>query len=150
MNKAFLREPDRTADFCPRCGSQGAPVGTETLTAWLTDDRRRTLADPANFCPAPQCPVVYFDAFERVITAAEITRPVYPKDPTAPVCACFGLTTADIDQDIQEGVATRTKALLEKARSPAARCRHLAANGRSCVPFVQKYYLQCLQRQGQG
>ena len=26
MNKAFLREPDRTADYCPRCG-QGQVAG---------------------------------------------------------------------------------------------------------------------------
>ena len=146
MNKAFLREPDRTADYCPRCGSQGEPVGGETLKEFLTESQRRSLADPANFCPSPQCEVVYFDSFERTFLTGDLSRPIYPKDPTAPICACFGLSTEDIERDVAEGVTTRVKAALEQAKSPAARCRQMAANGRSCVPFVQKYYMQCLQR----
>ena len=147
MNKAFVREPDQTADYCPRCGSKGESVGSKTLAAYLTDEQRKRITDPANFCPTPQCQVVYFDAFERVILANELVRPVYPKDPNAPICACFGLTRADIEQDVQEGVVMRTKAALEKAKSPEARCMQTAANGRPCVAYVQKYYMQC--RSGQ-
>ena len=143
MNKAFVREPDQTTHECPRCGSQGEPVGSETLRAWLSDAQRRGLAEPANFCPTPRCAVVYFDGFERVILAHELPRPVYPKDRTAPICACFGLTIEDIEQDVREGSPTRVKALLQQAASPAAHCVQRAANGRCCVPLVRKYYLQC-------
>jgi len=146
MNKAFVREPERTADYCPRCGSKGEPVGTETLKTHLTDDQRRTLADPANFCPSPQCQVAYFEGFERVVLATDLDRAVYPKDPAAPLCACFGLTRQGIEQDVQEGVVTRTRAVLEKAKSSAAHCAKMAANGRSCVAYVQKYYMQCLNK----
>ena len=69
-------------------------------------------------------------------------RPVYPKDADAPICACFGLTRQDIERDVQEGVVTRVKAILAKANSAEARTR-MAANGCSCVPYVQKYYMQC-------
>jgi len=150
MNKAFVREPDQTADFCPRCGSQGEAVGGKTLAAHLTAEQRGRITDPANFCPAPQCAVAYFDGFERMILAAELPRPVYPKDPDAPICACLGLTREHIEQDVREGVATRTKAALERARSPAACCAELAANGRPCVAYVQKYFLQCRQRSGRS
>ena len=143
MNKAFVREPDRTADYCPRCGAKGEPVGRETLACHLPESRRKALSDPANFCPSPRCDVAYFDAFERVVPVSELLRPVYPKDPTAPICACFGLTREEIERDVKEGVVTRTKAVLEKAKSPTARCRQLAANGRSCVAYVQKLYMQC-------
>lgn len=146
MNKAFVREPDRTADYCPRCGSKGEPVGADTLRAFLTEDQRRMVAEPANFCPAPQCDVVYFDSFERAVRTADIQRPIYPKDAAAPICACFGLTREDIEQDVREGVATRTKAVLEKAKSPAAQCRKMAANGRSCVAYVQKYYISLVTK----
>jgi NAD(P)H-nitrite reductase large subunit len=87
--------------------------------------------------------VVYFDAFERVILKSDLDKPVYPKDPNAPICACFDLTRHDIEQDVSEGVVTRVKAILEKAKSPQARCTQLAANGQCCVPYVQKYYMQC-------
>lgn len=143
MNKAFVREPDQTSEYCPRCGTKGEPVGGKTLTTWLSEEQRSRIAVPANFCPSPQCPVAYFDAFERTISAADLSRPVYPKNSNAPICACFGLCRADIEQDVREGVVTRTKAVVEKAKSPEARCLELAANGRPCVAYVQKCYLQC-------
>jgi hypothetical protein len=145
VNKAFVREPDQTADYCPRCGSRGEPVGRETIQAYLPAGKTPTLADPANFCPSPQCGVVYFDAFERVILTGDLDRPVYPKDPDAPICACFGLTRQDVEADVREGVVTRVKAIIEKAKSADARCAHKAANGQSCVAAVQKYYFQCRQ-----
>jgi hypothetical protein len=120
------------------------------LSHHLTDEQRRILSEPANFCPSPQCPVAYFDSFERFVLATDLSHPVYPKDPTAPICACFGLTRQDIEQDVDEGGVTRTKAVLEKAKSPAARCSHKAANGRPCVAYVQKYYVQCRTRQERG
>lgn len=144
MNKAFVREPDSTADYCPRCGSKGEPVGAETLQAFLTEEQRGAITESANFCPSPKCEVVYFDSFERAILTADIQRKVYPKDPTAPICACFGLTQEDVEQDVREGVTTRVKAIVEKAKSPAARCRQMAANGQPCTAYVQKCYLQCL------
>jgi hypothetical protein len=146
MNKAFVREPDAGAEYCPRCGSKGEPVGADTLATQLPPEHRAQIAASANFCPAAQCEVVYFDSFERVVTAGQLPRPVYPKDQAAPICACFGLTREDIEQDVAEGAPTRTRALLEKAKSPQARCRELAANGQSCVAYVQKCYMQCLNR----
>jgi hypothetical protein len=143
MNKAFVREPDQTAEYCPRCGSKGQQVGRDTVQAHLPGGKTPTVTDPANFCPSPNCDVVYFDAFERVIVAADLKEPVYPKDPDAPICACFGLTRQDIEADVREGVVTRVKAIIEKAKSSEARCSCMAANGQSCVAYVQKYYMQC-------
>ena len=143
MNKAFVREPDQTVDYCPRCGSKGEPVGDVTLKTHLSDEQRSRISNPAAFCPSPKCRVAYFDAFERVILAADLPRPVYPKDPNAPLCACFGVTRAEIEADVREGVVTCTKKVLENAKSAEARCSALAANGQSCEAYVQKYYLQC-------
>jgi hypothetical protein len=143
MNKAFVREPDHIADYCPRCGAKGEQVGRETMRSFVPVEKLQTVADPANFCPSPLCDVAYFDAFERVVLVADLNKPVYPKDPDAPICACFGLTRRDIEQDVHEGVVTRVKAILEKAKSPEARCVEKAANGQPCVAYVQKYYMQC-------
>lgn len=111
----------------------------------MTDEQRQAITESANFCPSPKCEVVYFDSFERSILTADIERPVYPKDPTAPICACFGLTREDVELDVQEGVTSRVKAAIEKAKSSAARCRQKAANGKPCIAYVQKCYMQCLK-----
>ena len=117
-------------------------MSRETVLAHLLADYPSPLAVTANFCPQAQCEVAYFDMFERTIPVSALCHSVYPKDPDAPICACFQFTSADIDQDIAEGVVTRTKALLEKAKSGTAQCERLAANGRSCIAEVQRYYMQ--------
>jgi hypothetical protein len=142
MNKAFTREPDAEGEYCPRCGSLGQPVSRETVCAHLKPGTPSPLAVTANFCPHPACEVVYFDMFERTVTVEALDRPVYPKDPAAPICACFGFTCAEIDQDLAEGGVTRTKALIARARTDAADCERAAANGRSCIADVQRYYMQ--------
>ena len=142
MNKAFLREPDADADYCPRCGTQGEPVGEETLRAQLPADCVGRLASSANFCPSARCDVVYFDVFERTVSTAELGRPVHPKDPTAPICACFGLTLDDIEADVREGGVARVRAAIERAKSPEACCMTRAVNGRSCIPYIQRCYMQ--------
>ena len=150
MNKAFVREPDQTSERCPRCGAQGETVGSETLETYLSAQQRSRVSPRCNFCPSPRCEIAYFDSFERVITVSDLRQAVYPKDPDAPICACFGLTCEEIERDVAEGVATRTRAILEKAKSAEARCGRLAANGRPCLAYVQKYYVQCLQAKQRG
>lgn len=146
MNKAFVREPDRDVAYCPRCGSQGEPVGEVTLAAQVRPEDLGRISSTANFCPSPTCLVAYFDGLERFLLASELPAPVYPKDPSAPICACFGLTADDIEAEVAAGVVTRVRETVQKAESPAADCRQRAANGRRCVALVQRYYMQCLGR----
>jgi hypothetical protein len=105
MNKAFLREPDDHAPLkCPACGSLGVPVERETWQAHVDESAAEGLATSAYFCSFPQCEVAYFDMFERQVRVASLKHPVYPKDPQAPICPCFGFTTEEIDQDVRVGV----------------------------------------------
>ncbi len=104
MNKAFVREPDDTgAAHCPKCGSLGSEVTRATMAEHLTGDGAAQLAESAFFCPFPRCEVVYFDRFDRTATTAALKHPVWPKDPSAPLCGCFGLTAEDIEADLREG-----------------------------------------------
>ena len=82
----------------------------------------------------------------RHVSVGQLVKPVYPKDPCALICVCFGFTSDEIEADVREGVATRTRALIERAKSSAARCSQLAANGQSCVPAVQRDSMKCRQR----
>ncbi len=142
MNKAFVRDPEPSVDRCPRCGAAGQPVGSLILDSFVRPEVRNQLGAEACFCPTATCPVAYFDAFDRLVEVPQLARPVYPKDPDAPICGCFGFTCTEIDEDLREGVATRTRAQLERARSSEARCSQAAANGASCVAAVQSYFMQ--------
>uniref|UniRef100_A0A7C2P152 CopZ zinc binding domain-containing protein n=1 Tax=Schlesneria paludicola TaxID=360056 RepID=A0A7C2P152_9PLAN len=143
MNKAFIREADDGPHRCPQCGTVGLPVGAETLAAHLPLPVRQRIADSADFCSDPACPVVYFDDFGSVVPRDVFAGPISGKDIEAPLCPCFGLTREDVEADVAEGTVERTKAVVLKAQSPEARCQTLAPNGRSCLSAVQGYYHKC-------
>lgn len=142
MNKAFVREADSWEEFCPRCGAAGQAVARPVIIAQMRDATDLQLADNANICLTPNCNVVYFDQFERVVLVDALIRSIYPKDPSAPLCPCFGLTADDIEQDLADGAPTRTRACLQRAQSAEARCEELAPSGRSCVADVQRFYMR--------
>lgn len=149
MNKAFVREPDDTGQrHCPRCGSLGIEVSEETLAALLKPEAAGQLGAPAFFCTFPRCETAYFDLFERMASVESLVRSVYPKDPVAPICACFGLLAEEIELDVREGGVSRVRAAVEQARSPEAQCRTQAASGQSCIPELQRYYMRRRQEQG--
>jgi hypothetical protein len=143
MNKAFVREPDDTGTgHCPSCASLGVAVSRETWQAHVRADAPCSLAESAFFCPFAKCEVVYFDMFDRRATIDALRQGVYPKDPDAPLCGCFGLTCEDVQADVSEGVVTRVRDLLAKAKTPEAHCLTMAASGQCCVPEVQRYYMK--------
>jgi hypothetical protein len=142
MNKAFVREPDGDDVLCPRCQSLGETVLPSAYAATTTAEQRKPLADRVFFCPAASCPVAYFDAMESSIAATDLPRPVYPKDQSAPLCGCFGLTLEDIEDDIADGVPRRIRELLAKSKSPAAHCSDASPPGRCCMPEVQRVYFK--------
>ena len=142
MNKAFVREADSDVRHCPFCGSLGQAVERVTLDAWVQPESRGQIGDSAMFCIEPQCEVAYFDSFERVVTIDKLTRPAYPKSADAPICGCFGLTCGEIEEDVAEGSVAHTRAGVERAKSPDARCSAMSVNGQSCVAEIQRYYFK--------
>lgn len=143
MNKAFVREPEDTGERkCPHCGSLGMAVERNTIAAHVHPGAESGLAPTAFFCPFARCEVVYFDMFDRVLLTSAAAEPIYPKDPDAPICGCFGLTAEDVAADIDEGGVQRVRSLLEKSKSPEANCLIRSPNGRCCMPEVQKYYMK--------
>jgi hypothetical protein len=142
MNKAFVREPDSTTERCPQCGSPGEPVGAATLDAILKPECRQQLGAEANFCPSATCTIAYFDQFERSAEVDALVRPVYPKDPQAPICPCFGLTPDEVEDEARAGQVTQVRAAIDRAKSPEAHCVQTAPNGKSCVAEIQRYYMK--------
>jgi hypothetical protein len=143
MNKAFIREPDDTGQMhCPACGSLGVAVERETWEAHVAEAVATGLADTAFFCPFDKCQVAYFDMFERRVTTEQLSHGVYPKDPQAPICGCFGLTRDEVQADARAGKVERVRELLAKSKSPDARCRTMSPTGQSCAGEVQRCYMK--------
>lgn len=142
MNKAFVKEPEDHGDHCPVCGSLGTSVLRATLAAMLPSDDQSQLSEPAHFCPLPACNVAYFDGFERTVSTNRLKRPVYPKDPSAPICPCFGLTCEDIEVAAQSGDVSGLKEHLRRAQSDESRCESESPTGEPCVAEVQKHFMR--------
>lgn len=142
MNKAFVKEVEGTGGKCPRCGGLGLGVESETLNAFIRPDRRQDLADTGYFCQFPRCDAVYFDDFERVVTAEALVRSVWPKDLDAPICGCFGFSADEIADDVRTGSVARVKAAVARAGSKETHCLTMSATGRSCAGEIQRYYFK--------
>lgn len=149
MNKAFCKEPEQSGrPLCPTCGAEGSPVTEATLRAHLEPADADSLSEPAAWCDTETCPVGYFDALERVVEVSRARGVHWPKDPTGALCACHGLTVEDVDADLAEGVPTRVRAVVTRASAPGADCAARAADGRSCVARVQRYYVRRMNAGG--
>lgn len=143
MNKAFIREPEETGHCrCPKCSSQGIPVGAETWRAHLAPQWHKHLAPDAYYCEFPRCEVGYFDAFERFVPALELQTRIFPKFADSALCACFGFTRDEVEQDVREGGVRRVKELLERCKSAEARCQVASPSGTCCQAQVQRYFLK--------
>ena len=118
MNKAFVREPedDGRAVLPALPVARRAGGGRATRYARSPESRAKLL-DDAWFCNFPRCDVAYFNQFDAVVTVDELRAPVYPKDPDAPLCACFGFTYDDVVADVHDGTPTRIRALLARSKS---------------------------------
>lgn len=147
MNKAFVREPDEPDDLhCPRCGALGRSVSSVTIMAQLQAGIVSPLGSSACFCSSPTCEVAYFDSSSATLLCTQLRTPIYPKDPDAPVCACFGLRAEDVVADATIGNAAGVRMLLERSVTQREICVTKAADGRCCVDEVQKLYLQTINR----
>jgi hypothetical protein len=151
MNKAFIREPEFDGRaYCPRCGSLGVSVGEAVLDRHVQPPSRSRLGDSAWFCGFAKCDVAYFDLLERVVEVAELREAVYPKDPSAPICACFQFTRDEIEADLRDGSPRRVRELLAKSKSSEAHCAALAADGQCCMAEVQRLYMRGLAQAGEA
>jgi hypothetical protein len=143
MNKAFIREPEFDGRaFCPRCGTLGTPVEAGPLDTHIRPESRSKMHDSAWFCNFARCDVAYFNLYDAIVSVDELNSPVYPHDPDAPICACFGLTYDDVLADVGDDEPARIRRLIGLMKTSEARCHSLAADGRPCLSAVQELYMR--------
>ena len=134
MNKAFVREPeDDGREYCPRCRSLGVPVEAGPLDSHIRTESRASSATMPGSATSRAATSPTSTSSTRSSRSTSSPAPVYPKDPDAPICACFGFNYDDVVADVRDGTPTRIRALLAKSKSPEAHCQTLAADGRCCM-----------------
>jgi hypothetical protein len=148
MSRAFVKEPETSGPACPSppgCGGAGVPVSRVTLQARLRPEAAARFAGEAYFCPDPACEVAYFDAGRERATREELVAPVWPKQPGAPLCACFGVVRETLQDFGRRGDKAAMRAFLERAGSPEARCESRAADGHCCATEARRVFLRALE-----
>ena len=104
--------------------NQGKPVDLVTVKALLTDAALARIHPRSHrFCPAPDCPVVYFDDHGEIFSTSDLCVPVWQKEPVGrrTVCYCFGENEADIREEIARNGTSKAQARVA-AHIKAGRC----------------------------
>lgn len=140
MSRAFIKESEQADPRCPLCGALGEQVGPATLQVHLPADARAAVGDKAFYCVNSECPTAYFNAWGVSVPRDRMTGSAYPKDPSAPLCCCFGLTASDVISDAREGRKDRVKDLVERSKGPEAKCVERCPDGQPCVPRVLRLF----------
>lgn len=143
MNKAFVRESDAPPPRCPGrdgCGQQGIPVLPDTLSALLPAASAALLASEAFYCPNPACRVAYFDAWGGLIKRDALGVRAWPKEPQGLVCACLGVSVAELVAEARAGKREAVLRIIAAARCADARCSVTMPDGRSCEREVRRLF----------
>ncbi|HXX94932.1 MAG TPA: hypothetical protein VEN81_15005 [Planctomycetota bacterium] len=145
MSRAFIRDPEPGEPLCPGCGTPGDEVGRPTLEAQLSLEARTPLGGSAFYCVNPDCSTAYFNLWGARVPAAVLGSGAYPKDPDRPICPCFGITAAEVEEDARQGRKDRIRDLMERAGGPGARCVERSPDGRPCLPRVLRLFRESFE-----
>lgn len=148
MSRAFIKEEETVGPRCPSppgCDGAGVPVSHATLQARLGPAATARFTGETFFCPDPACEVAYFDAGGERAKRDELLAPAWPKSPSAPLCACFGVSRQAIEDFGRRGDKAAMRAFLERTASVEARCELSAADGRCCATEARRVFLRALE-----
>jgi hypothetical protein len=116
-------------------------VPARTLESLVVEQCRAVVrASPLSFCETLDCPVVYFDADNRVVRKPAVRVKVFQKehDEARPVCYCFGHSVADVLAAHQDdGSNPIVDEITDACRRRLDRCEETNPQGRCCLGNVR-------------
>jgi len=135
---------------CPECGKPGRLIDRITVKAMLRPAAlMRLSALEHRFCPAPDCPVVYF-GHDEVFDRDEIVVPVFQKEPTGErtVCYCFAISEREIRTElIRTGRSSASERIGALVKADRCACEVRNPQGTCCLGNVAAA-VEALQSQG--
>lgn len=132
-----------STDHCRRCAGQGRPVSRKTILLMLKPELLDTaMSANYSFCPARDCPVVYFeDEGDNQFTVDDLRIRVglKVKDDPIPLCYCFGFEEHDIRAEIaRTGSTTIPERVSKLIREGLCACDTRNPAGVCCLGEVNK------------
>jgi bacterioferritin-associated ferredoxin len=131
--------PDQSTRACPRCGRSGREVGRITLKALLQPRAlARSWPGEYRFCPAPECPIVYFGEGEP-FRRHDLLVPVFQKEAEGAriVCYCVGVSEDQIRREVEaSGASASADRIGALVRSGRCACEVRNPRGTCCLGDV--------------
>ncbi|MBI5427035.1 MAG: (2Fe-2S)-binding protein [Nitrospinae bacterium] len=119
------------------------PVGAKTLSHLVVENRRGDIGSGSyRFCPAPACPVVYYDneqarSFYKEDLAVKVSEK--ESDPAVPLCYCFDISEEDIRREVFEtGQSAASKRIRAEVKAGRCACEIKNPSGRCCLKKVER------------
>jgi hypothetical protein len=126
----------KTQTGCPHCGANGKAVSGITISSMLAPELASSFPDGAWICKALICPVLYYgDQGQTAVKDQARVRVGYKEtqDPV-PLCYCFDVTQADIQQEIaQTGRCTVPERISDEIRAGRCDCERRNPAGVCCL-----------------
>jgi hypothetical protein len=131
-----------TGAACPTNQKVGPELDTLTVKALLAVPLTAVRpAEAYRFCPAPDCPTVYYRADgQQVFSETDLREHVYQKhadDPNSVICYCFGYTVGDIRAEVEQaGRSTVPSRITAGIQAGQCACDIRNPQGRCCLGNV--------------
>ncbi|MBI4389506.1 MAG: copper chaperone Copz family protein [Nitrospinae bacterium] len=143
MGSCCGAEIEKSKVVCPCCGSEGIPVGAQTLRHLVVESRRGDIGSGGyRFCPAHACPVVYYgDEQARSFYKEDLAVKVNEKesDPAVPLCYCFNISEQDIRSEVLEtGQSSASERIRAEVKAGHCACDIKNPSGRCCLKNVER------------
>lgn len=132
--------PSEAPDLvCPRCGKPGKPISLLTLKHQVKLQHLTAVeAGPFAFCRVPECPVVYFNGTDTVLTLEHVRQvPTVKHSENPQLCYCFGFDTEMARTEIRAtGQCTVPGRIAAEMKADRCACEIRNPQGSCCFANV--------------
>jgi len=125
--------------ICPHCSNAGKSVSLLTLKHQVKLAHLAAVeAGPFVFCRTPDCPVVYFNAVDTLLSLADVRqRPTAKTSVNPQLCYCFGFDTETARAEIRAtGQCTVPRRIAAEMKADRCACEIRNPQGSCCFGNV--------------
>ena len=135
--------PELSASCCRNCLGHGRPVSRKTMLLMLKPELLdQAMTGNYNFCPKPDCPVVYFDdqsGHSFSVDDLRIRVGIKAGEDPISLCYCFGFDESHLrDEILRTGRTTVPEKIAKLIREGLCSCESHNPAGVCCLGEVNR------------